>query len=451
MYDLVIIGGGPAGYRAAELAARAGLQVLLAERRWIGGTCLNEGCIPTKTLLHAAKIRDNLATANTFGVSGTASLDAAKVQAYKDRVVRTLAAGIRSALKQAGVEVRMEEARIQKGGACFQVQVGEELVASKRLLLATGSKTFIPRISGLEEGRTRGLVLTSREMLQLKEVPKQFVVLGGGVIGLELASYFNSLGSQVTVLEMLGQIGGGGLDPEIAGILKNNYAKKGVAFALEAQVRAIGDGEVVWEQQGETKSCSADCILLAAGRQPATQGLGLDVLGWPQDKPLETDEHMLTQIPGLYAAGDVNGKSMLAHTAYREAEVAVNHMLEKEDAMTYGSIPAVLYTNPEVATVGETQTSAREKGWDAKEVTLSMRYSGRYMAENPRGDGILKLVAEVGTGRLLGVHMIANYASEIICAAAVLLEQGATVKDLKRTVFPHPTVSEVLREAAFLF
>jgi dihydrolipoamide dehydrogenase len=279
------------------------------------------------------------------------------------------------------------------------------------------------------------------------------VVVGGGVIGLEMASYFNSVGSTVTVIEMLDKIAGP-TEKEISSILEKNYSKKGVKFILGAKVAAVNgkpnDGVVEYEKDGKIEKIECDLVLVSTGRRARTQGIGLEEIGVQLNRgAIVTDDQCRTSVPGIWAAGDVNGKFMLAHTAYREGEVAVSDMLGKKDAVDYRSIPSVIYTNPEVGVVGETVESAKKAGIDAEEVTLSLRYSGRYIAENEGGDGIVKIVYGKEHKEILGVHMIGSYASEIIYGAAAMVARRQRVKDVQKIVFPHPTVCEVIREAMF--
>ena len=331
----------------------------------------------------------------------------------------------------------------------FRVSVNGETHSAGKLLIATGSAPAVPPIPGLKEGMERGFVLTNREILALTEAPERLVVIGGGVIGLEMASYFNSIGSAVTVVEMLDHIAGEN-DAELTALLQKNYEKKGVRFILSARVTELAEGGVCYEKDGEACRVDADKVLLSIGRRANTAGLGLETIGVELARgAVVTDLHMRTNVPGVYAAGDVNGKSMLAHTAYREAEVAVNDMLGIADEMRYGAVPSVVYTNPELASVGETEATAKRNGLDVTTVKLPMRFSGRYLAENEGGDGIAKLVVERGSQRVVGMQALANYASEFISTAAVFVETGMTLAQVKKIIFPHPTVGEIIREAAW--
>lgn len=452
IFDLMVLGGGPAGYRAAEVAAAGGMKVLLVEKRTLGGVCLNEGCIPSKTLLHSAKIYDYAAKdGQKYGVKADGvTIDHAAVIARKNKVVKKLAAGIAAQLKAAGVVTVSGEGKILPREADgFKLAVGDEVYTGAKLLICTGSEAVLPPIDGLKEAFESGIALTNREVLALTELPKRLVVIGGGIIGLEMASYFNSVGSEVTVIEMLDKIAGP-FDREISDILMKNYAKKGITFELSARVTALEGGRVIYEKDGGKKTVEGDKVLVSVGRRAVTKGFGLENLGVLTSKAgIETDEQMKTNIPGVFAAGDVNGRSMLAHTAYREAEAAVNVMLGKKDRMDYSAIPSVIYTNPEAASVGESAQTAAQKGLDCEEKTLSMNYSGRYMAENEGGNGICKLILEKGSGKLLGVSMLGNPCSEIIYGAAFMLGLELRARDIQRIVFPHPTVGEVIREGIF--
>jgi len=318
-----------------------------------------------------------------------------------------------------------------------------------RLLIATGSFPFVPPISGIKEGLEKGYVLTNREILELDVIPTSLVVIGGGIVGLEMASYFNSAGSKVTVIEMLDHIGGN-MDREISDILLNTYKKKGIEFELSSKVIEIKDGKVVYEKDGKLIENSAEKVLLSSGRRPNVEGFGLENIGVEVEKgSIKTDERLKTNVPEVYAAGDVNGKLMLAHTAYREAEVCINNIIGKRDLMRYEAIPSVVYTNPEVAWVGETEESVSQKGLDYEIVKLPMLYSGRFVAENDGFDGLCKILIDKKKKTILGCHMIGNYSSEIIYGVALMIEAQMRVDDIKELVFPHPTVSEIIREVIF--
>ena len=326
---------------------------------------------------------------------------------------------------------------------------GQEYVG-KQLLIATGSSAALPPIDGLADSLKEGFALTNREILDLTEIPKTIVVVGGGVIGLEMASYFNSVGSKVFVVEMLDHIAGP-TDREISKLLQKDYASRGVEFILGAKVTSIKNHAVTYEKDGKITELPADYALVSIGRRARTAGIGCENIGLKLERgAIVTNEMGKTNVPGVWAAGDVNGKSMLAHTAYREGEVCINNILGKKDKVNYNSIPSVIYTNPEVAAVGETTESAKEKGLDVDVKTVTLKYSGRYIAENEHGYGILKVISDKKHKNILGLHMIGSYASEIIYGAAMMVETEMRIEDIQKLVFPHPTVCEVIRESMFM-
>ena len=457
MFDLAVLGGGPGGYVAAGRAAAAGLSVVLFEKRELGGVCLNEGCIPTKTLLYSAKVYDYAKHADRYGVNvPESSIDFGAIFKRKVKVVKKLVGGVKVQMRNAGVEVVPAEAVIKGRGAdAFMLVAGEAEYEARNLLICTGSEAAVPPIPGLREG-LGSMVVTNREILALEERPERLVVIGGGVIGMEFASFFNSIGTQVTVIEMLPKILGP-LDDEISAMLQAQYAKKGVEFHLSCKVVAVEGNEVVYEDpEGHTCRAAGDKILVSVGRRASFAGIGLENIGVelalnPAGRPygIKVDAHMRTNVPGVFAAGDVTGFSMLAHTATREGEVAVNTLLGKEDSMRYNAIPGVVYTNPEVAGVGVTEAEATAKGLDFQVLKLPMAFSGRFVAENERGEGLCKVIVDKASHKVLGVHMLGNPCSEIIQSACIAIEEGLTMEQLKEVVFPHPTVSEILKETVF--
>ena len=451
MYDIIVLGGGPAGYLAAERAGHAGLKTLLIEKRALGGVCLNEGCVPSKTLLNSAKIFDYANHGDKYGVTTTgAKIDQKAVIERKNKVVKTLVAGIKAQLKANHVTVvnGLGEIVGRKDGI-VTVAVGAEQYQGKRLLICTGSEAIVPPIPGAKEGLAAGFVLTNREILDLTTIPESFVVVGGGVIGLEMASYFNSVGSKVTVIEMLDKIAGP-TDREISTILQKNYEKKGITFHLKSKVTGITGNAVEFENEAGKHSVPANNVLLSIGRRAVTTGFGLENLGVLVERGrIVVDDQGQTNVPGVYATGDVNGVWMLAHAAYRESEVVINNLTGKKDTMRYNAVPSVIYTNPEVGCVGETEESAKAKGIACKVANITMNYSGRYMAENAGGDGICKVIADAARNRIIGCHIIGNYASEIITTAAFMIESEMKIDDIKEYIFPHPSVAEIIREAIF--
>ncbi|RRD77793.1 dihydrolipoyl dehydrogenase [Tannerella forsythia] len=449
MIDLAIIGGGPAGYVAAERAAARGLDVTLFEKKDMGGVCLNEGCIPTKTLLYSAKVYDYAKHGDKYGVyAPDATFDFGKIVARKNKTVRKLVAGINATMKAHNVRVVKGEAHIKgRTEEAFEIHCNDETYQAKNLLLCTGSEAFIPPIPGVEEAGER--VVTNREILAMKEQPSSLVIIGGGVIGMEFASLYNSLGSEVTVIEMLPEILGG-LDPEISAMLRDIYTKRGIRFHLSCKVTEIKDNEVIFvDSEGAQASVTGEKILMSVGRRAVTTGFGLETLGVETERgAVRVDAKMRTNVPNVYAAGDITGFSMLAHTASREGEVVVNNLTGLEDEMRYHAIPGIVYTNPEVATVGLTEEQAQNKGIEYSVAKLPMTYSGRFVAENEGATGLCKVLFNPQR-KILGVHMLGNPCSEMIHGACMAIEQGMTVEALQKVVFPHPTVSEIFKETLF--
>ena len=443
-YQIAIIGGGPAGYTAAEKAGRAGMSVVLFERKSLGGVCLNEGCIPTKTLLYSAKIYDNAKSSSKYGVSTSdVSFDLSKIVSRKQKVVRKLVLGVKSRLAAQSVKVVTGEAMIKSAN---RIECGDETYACENLIVCAGSKTFIPSVKGIEDIS----YWTHKDALDNKVLPDSLVVVGGGVIGMEFASFFNSLGVKVTVIEMMNEILGG-IDSEIASLLRVDYAKRGVKFLIGTKVVRF-DGEesnveVHYENADGEGFVSGEKVLMSVGRRPQTEGYGLENLGLELTERgrIKVDSHLETSVKGVYVCGDLNGVSLLAHTAVREAEVAVAHILGIEDEMSYKAIPGVVYTNPEVASVGMTEDMIKMSGKEYNVVKLPMAFSGRFVAENEGVNGLIKAISDKD-GRLLGVHIYGNPASELIVLAGMMIEDGRSIDDLKQYVFPHPSVSEIYKE-----
>lgn len=449
-FDLAIIGGGPAGYVSAERAGAKGLSVVLFEGKELGGVCLNEGCIPTKTLLYSAKLYDNAINSEKYGIlSKDTSFDFKVMMNRKKKVVKKLVGGVGSKMKMNKVEVIREFAFIEgKSKEGIIIKADKDAYTAKNLLICTGSEALLPPIPGLEVSEN---ILTNREILALEEVPKSLTIIGGGVIGMEFASLFNSLGVKVTVIEMLGKILGE-MDDELSKMLMDIYAKKGVEFHLSSKVVKIEKDNVHFEKDGKTETIKSGKILVSVGRKPVTQGFGLENLGVELFRGgIKVDEKMQTNIPNVYAAGDVTGFSLLAHTAYREGEVVVNNLTGRKDHMRYNAIPGVVYTNPEISSVGHTEKTAKDKGIAYKVAQLPMAYAGRFIAENEGGTGVCKVLIGEKYGEIIGVHMLGNPSSEMIYGAAMAIENELTIDEMEEVIFPHPTVSEIFKETVFSF
>jgi dihydrolipoamide dehydrogenase len=441
MYDLIILGAGPGGYVAAERAGAAGLKTLIIEKAHLGGVCLNAGCIPTKTLLSAAKTYAHALESESIGVTvKEAVFHLDKAMAWKAKVIETLQKGIAAMMKRGGVEVVQGEGRLVSANT---VKVGSADYQAKAIIIATGSSSVVPPIPGIKNPK----VLTSTELLSISEMPKKLVIVGGGIIGMEFASFFSMLGVEVTVVEMMDEIIPV-LDKEFAAALRKALPK--VKFELGAKVEEFSDSGVTYSRGGEKKTVPADLVLLSIGRRPNTAGMGFEEAGLEMTKTgIKTDECMRTNLPGVYAVGDVTGRSLLAHSASRMGEIAVTTILGKKDHWRGNAIPWVVFSTPEVAGCGMTEAEAVAKGIEVVTAKVPMRVSGRYLAEHPKENGICKVVAEKSSGVILGVNILGTGCSEIIAGAALMIESELRVKDVREIVFPHPTVSEVVREALF--
>ena len=444
-YDIIIIGSGPGGYIAAERAGAEGKKVLLIEKEEIGGVCLNWGCIPTKSLLNSAKYYHHALHGDQYGVRAEkVEFDLKTAMKWKEKTVTRLQKGVSFLMKKNKVDVVRGQARFTDRTT---VAVGDEQYQSESVLIATGSSTMVPPIPGKESKN----IVTSREILGIDSLPKSLVVIGGGVIGMEFASLFSTLGVEVTVVEMLDEI----LPMMDLGLAKTmRKSLKNISFHLEARVEKLEEGKVFFTKQGEAHELNCELVLMATGRKPNTEGLGLDEIGLDYDKKgIKTDQYMRTNVPGVYAIGDVTGKSLLAHSASRMGEVAVGHLVNPEKPK-YGmfrshAIPWAVYTLPEAAGCGITEQDAERAGLPIKTSGAQMAANGRFLAENGREVGQCKMVVHAETGVLLGVHLLGAYSSEIIHSAAAMIEAELRDVDIREIIFPHPTVSEVLRDAVW--
>jgi dihydrolipoamide dehydrogenase len=443
-YNIAIIGGGPAGYTAAEVAGKAGLSVALFEKQNVGGVCLNEGCIPTKTLLYSAKTYDSACHASKYGVNvSDVSFDLSKIIARKTKIVRKLVLGVKAKLTSSQVTLIQGEAFIINANT---VRCNEKVYECENMIICTGSETFIPPVQGIETVS----YWTHREALDNKELPASLTIIGGGVIGMEFASFFNSLGVQVTVIEMMEEILAN-TDRELSAMLRSDYAKRGVNFLLNTKalkVSQTGEGiSVLYENAEGTGNVTSERLLMSVGRRSVTQGFGLENLNLEKTGRgcIKINDRMQTSHSRVYVCGDLTGFSLLAHTAVREAEVAVHTILGKEDKMNYRAIPSVVYTNPEIAGTGETEETLQAKGVIYKISKLPMSYAGRFTVENEGVNGMCKILSGEDDA-ILGVHLLGNPASELITLACMAIELKLTPSAWKKVIFPHPTTGEIFKE-----
>ena len=439
-YDFAVIGAGPAGYVAAKKAASAGLKVVMVEKKKLGGVCLNEGCVPSKTLLEAAKTYHHAKHGSIFGVeAGSLSFDFGKAHAHKNSVMDRMRDGIAGLMKKNKVEVIEGEAKLVKGG----FSVNGESHEAENILLCTGSSPSIPPIPGIEADH----IVDSTGILDNEQLPESLVIVGGGVIGCEFACVYASVGVPVTVLEAMPEICPN-LDPEIAAILRKELENKGVTFLLGAKVEKFEGKSVSYNLEGESKEIESDLVLVATGRKPNVSGLGLEDIGLDFDPRggVKVDPRGATNLPGVWAAGDITGQAWLAHAASRMAEVVVHNITGQKDQMRHDTMPAVVYTSPEVAVVGLTKEEAVDRGFKVKTGKIPMAINARYIAENPGEQGMCKVVLDADTNRLLGVHMVGGACSEMIFGAVAMLETELREEEIEEIVFPHPTTSEIMKD-----
>ena len=447
-YFLAIIGGGPAGYTAAEKASKAGKDVVLFEQNAVGGTCLNVGCIPTKSLLYGAKQYYNATHAQKYGVTAeNVAFDFAAMQKRKTIVVRKLVAGIKQRLNNEHCTlVSGAAAIVSRTDELVTVSCNGETYEAENLLICTGSTNFVPPIPGIKENE---YVWDSTDALAATELPKSIIIVGGGVIGMEFATLYHELGVPVTVIEAMPTILPN-LDQDIVNVLLEKYKKAGINILTSTKVESIEGGKVNVKSQisNEQLQISAERILVSVGRRANLQGLeALNDLELNRGAII-VDDFMKTNLPNVYACGDVTGKIMLAHVAARQAEVMVGRLLKQIplQRIAYNAIPSVVYTNPEIASVGITEQQAAELNIETEVRQLPMTFSGRFMAENEGETGLCKLVLDTKKQTILGVHCIGNPCSEFIAAASFAVRMGYTTAEFEQVVFPHPTVSEILHE-----
>lgn len=445
-FDLAIVGAGPAGHVAAERAGHLGRRVLVVERAHLGGVCLNQGCIPTKTLLHSAKLFSHARHGQAFGVTvDGARYDLAKAMAWKTKTVETLRKGIAFQFRKAGVEHVTGTARLRQPHA---IEVDGRTFRADHVLLAPGSAAAVLPVPGADAPHVMG----STEALEIASLPESIAIVGGGYIGMEFATYFARLGVKVAVIEMLPEVVPL-LDAEVAVLLRRSLPE--VEFHLGARVLAYEPGGVKFIQEGKEQIVAAERVLVAVGRRPLVEGLGLEAVGVDFDrKGVKVDDRMRTNVPGIWAAGDVTGRSMLAHAASRMGEVAVADMFGTgatgtgaAPRMRWNAIPWVVYTDPEVAGAGLSEAQAKEQGRQVKVAKLDLRANARFIAESDGTRGMVKVVVDAASDLVLGAQMIGPYASEIVQGVAVMIESELRARDVRDIVFPHPTVSEIVRDA----
>ena len=444
-FDIVIVGGGPGGYVAAIKAGQLGYKVAVIERENVGGVCLNWGCIPTKTLLKSAKVFEQFKHAKDYGIDvkpDSFSANFPDMIKRKDSVVRRLTGGVAALLKKNGASLIKGFGEVVDA---THVKVGEELIEAKFIILATGASVIMPPIPGLQEGFDAGFVLTSKEILDLKVLPSSLLIVGGGVIGLEFATIFSSLGTKVTVIEKQPTILTS-VDEEIRGLFFKKITKDGVSIFTNATVTSIGQGTVTYELDGKTTEVKVDKVLMAVGMKPNTKSFSS--LNLAMEKAgVQVNERMQTSLSNVYAIGDVTGKFMLAHVASHAGLVAIDHIHGGDATMDYRAIPNGIYTFPEIAMVGLTEQDAKAQGIDYKVSTFPVMANGKAMGENEK-DGLVKIIVSKPYNEIIGVHIMASAATEMITEATLAINLEATAEELVHTIHPHPTLAEMMMEAA---
>lgn len=445
-YDIVVIGGGPGGYVAAIKAAQLGAKTALVEAHKMGGVCLNYGCIPTKTLLKSAKVYQDMLESAQFGIDipglESASINWPNLMKRKDSVVSKIVGGVELLLKHNHVDV------YQGFGEAIDahtVKVNDDVLQAKNIILATGSSVMIPDIPGIQDAIKEGKVIDSTGAISLKERPKKIIILGGGVISVEFATLYRSLGVDVTILQR-SDIILKNLDVDVRETMQRHLKSKGVNIITNAKLLEIKGGTVTFEAQGKQESLTGDYILASLGRTPNLKGfekLGLKI----EKQGVWVDEHMQTSVKNVYAIGDMCGKMMLAHVASAEGIIAVEAILGNKQTIDYKKIPSCIYSFPEVGVIGYTEEEAQEAGFDVGTSLFPLSANGKAMAE---GDttGFVKIVHDKAYGEVIGVHIVASHATDMIAEAAISMELEGTIHDLAKTVHPHPTLSEIVMEAA---
>jgi len=442
-YEVIVIGAGPGGYTAAIAAAQRQKRVCIVERAEVGGVCLNEGCIPTKTLIKSVKLTDEIKKADEFGIGGLdasrINVDMEKLQARKKAVITKLTGGVMGLLKLNGVTVI-------KGTAVFKdpntIIVDGKEITSEYFILATGSKVFIPPSIVIDGA---GDVITSSEALDLVKVPDRLGIIGGGAVGIELAYIFSKLGAAVTVFELTDRI----LplaDEEVSLLAENHLGKAGITFYTGAGVQAVRDNTVNFVHGGKPLEVSLDKVIMAVGRVPNTDGLNLEALGVDMDRgAVKTDNMLKTNISNIYAVGDINGVSMLAHTASHEGITAVNNICGSPESIDYSRVPTCVFIEPEIACIGLTEAQAR-KLRSVRVGKFPLAGNGKAMLEG-QTEGFVKVILDTATGEILGVHICAPNAAEMIGGISAAMTAEATAAELIRAVYPHPAISESIPEA----
>lgn len=445
-YDIIVIGSGPGGYVAAIRASQLGFKTAVVEKSELGGICLNWGCIPTKTLLKSAQVYQDIMNSEKYGINiedkSKVTINWNAMQNRKDAVVKQLTGGVKALLNQNGVDIYLGHGDVVDKNT---LEVNGETLQSKKLIIATGSSAMTPSIPGLKESMDGGYTVNSKGILSLKEVPRELIVIGGGVIGIEFAVLFNALGSHVTILQRSDMILRG-VDNEIRATMESILLKKGIDIIYGVNFEKFDKNQLTIKIKEETKILKADTILISLGRKANIQGL--EKLNLAIDKnSIKTNERLETNVEGVYAIGDVNGKFMLAHVASAEGIVAVENILGGNAKIDYDKIPSCIYSFPEIGVAGLTEEEAIKRGHEVIVSKFPLKANGKALAEGET-QGFIKIVADKKYGEILGVHILASHATDMIAEAVTTMQLEGTVHDVAKAIHPHPTLSEAIMEAA---
>jgi dihydrolipoamide dehydrogenase len=446
-YDVIVLGAGPGGYVAAIKAAQNNLKVAIVEKEAIGGVCLNWGCIPTKSLLKSAKVYQEFMNAKDYGIDvvdkSQITPNWSNIVKRKERIVNRLTGGVKMLLEKNKVDIFTGEGEIISNN---EILINDEKIKAKNIIISTGASPILPPIEGLEEAYKKNFLMTSKEILDIDNIPEELVIIGGGVIGLEFATIFNAFNTKVTIIEREKEILLN-VDDDIRDNMLKILKKAKVEVLTESTVVKIKNNEVTYkDKEGNSKSVSASKVLLSVGMKANTESF--KKLNLKQNnKFVEINEFMQTSVPNIYAIGDVTGKMMLAHVASHQGIIAVNNILGHKEKLNYDQIPSAIYSFPEIAQVGLTEKAAKTKGLDYKVSIFPLQANGKALSANEK-DGFIKIIADKKYNEILGVHILADNASDLISEAVVVMKLEGTADEIAKSVHPHPTISEIYHEAA---